>query len=111
MDSCGVVDRALNTSAIMAALNLNAGRSEDRRAGEALIINGATGAYSGAAVLVALAMGTSRVVAAGRKKEMLDQITKAGGSRVCPVVLSGDVEQDAAALRNASSGVPGVRHG
>jgi alcohol dehydrogenase len=73
-------------------------------AGETVIINGATGAYGAAAVLVALAMGASRVVAAGRNKEMLDQLTKAGGSRVSPVVLSGDVEKDTAALRSAAGG-------
>jgi alcohol dehydrogenase len=73
-------------------------------AGETVIVNGATGAYGAAAVLVALAMGASRVVAAGRNKERLDQLTEAGESRVSPVVLSGDVEKDAAALRSAARG-------
>jgi alcohol dehydrogenase len=73
-------------------------------AGETVIVNGATGAYGAAAVLAALAMGASRVVAAGRNKEMLDQLTKAGGSHVSPVVLSGDVEKDTAALRSAAGG-------
>ncbi len=73
-------------------------------AGETVIVNGATGAYGAAAVLVALAMGASRVVAAGRTKEMLDQLTKVGGSHVTPVVLSGDVEKDTAALRSAAGG-------
>ena len=66
--------------------------------GETVIVNGATGAYGAAAVLVALDMGASRVVAAGRNKTMLEQLTKAGGSRISQVVLSGDVEKDAAAL-------------
>jgi alcohol dehydrogenase len=73
-------------------------------AGETVIVNGATGAYGAAAVLVALAMGAARVVAAGRNKEMLDQLRKAAGSRVSPVVLSGDVEKDTAALQNAAGG-------
>ena len=73
-------------------------------AGETVIVNGATGAYGTAAVLLALAMGAAHVVAAGRNKEMLDQLTKAGGSRVSPVVLSGDVEKDTAALRSAAAG-------
>jgi alcohol dehydrogenase len=73
-------------------------------AGETVIVNGATGAYGAAAVLVALAMGASRVVAAGRNKEMLDQLTNAGGSRVSSVVLSGDVEKDSAALRSGAGG-------
>ena len=72
--------------------------------GETVIVNGATGAYGAAAILVALAMGASRTVAAGRNKEMLDQLTKAGGARVAPVVLSGDMEKDTAALRSAAGG-------
>jgi alcohol dehydrogenase len=73
-------------------------------AGETVIVNGATGAYGAAAVLVALAMGASRVVAAGRNNEILEQLTKAAGSKVSPVVLSGDVEKDAEALRRAAGG-------
>jgi alcohol dehydrogenase len=73
-------------------------------AGETVIVNGATGAYGAAAVLVALAVGASRVVAAGRNKELLDQLTKAGGSRVSTVVLSGDVEKDTVALRSEAGG-------
>ena len=73
-------------------------------AGETVIVNGATGAYGAAAVLVAVAMGASRVVAAGRNREMLDQLKKASGSRVSSVVLSGDVEKDTAALRSAAGG-------
>jgi NADPH:quinone reductase-like Zn-dependent oxidoreductase len=54
------------------------------KAGETVIVNGATGAYGSAAVLVALAMGATRVVAAGRKKETLDKLAEAGGTRVIP---------------------------
>jgi alcohol dehydrogenase len=35
---------------------------------------------------------------------MLDQLAKVGGSRVSPIVLSGDVEKDAAAMRDAAGG-------
>jgi alcohol dehydrogenase len=73
-------------------------------AGETVIVNGATGAYGSAAVLVALAMGATRVVAAGRKKETLDKLAEAGGTRVVPVILEGDVEKDTAALRHAAGG-------
>ena len=73
-------------------------------AGETVIVNGATGAYGAAAVLVALAMGAARVVAAGRNSAMLDRLAKLGGSRVSAVVLSGDVEKDTAALRRAAGG-------
>jgi alcohol dehydrogenase len=74
------------------------------QAGEKVIVNGASGAYGAAAVLVALAMGASRVVAAGRKKETLDELARAGGSRVVPVVLRGDVAKDTEALRSAADG-------
>jgi alcohol dehydrogenase len=73
-------------------------------AGETVIVNGATGAYGSAAVLVALAMGAARVVAAGRNKETLDKLAEAGGIRVVPVILEGNVEKDTAALRSAAGG-------
>jgi alcohol dehydrogenase len=73
-------------------------------AGETVIVNGASGAYGSAAVLVALAMGASRVVAAGRDKETLEELAKAGGSRVVPVELQGDVARDTEALRCAAGG-------
>jgi alcohol dehydrogenase len=74
------------------------------KAGETVIVNGASGAYGSAAVLVALAMGASRVVAAGRDKETLDELAKAGGPRVVPVVLQGDVAKDTESLRSAAGG-------
>lgn len=73
-------------------------------AGETLIVNGATGAYGSAAVLVALAMGAGRVVAAGRNRAKLDTLAKLGGKAVIPVALTGDAEADAKALREASDG-------
>lgn len=71
-------------------------------AGETVIVNGATGAYGSAAVLVALAMGAARVIAAGRKQSALDEL--AGFSRVVTVALTGDVQHDTAALRTAAQG-------
>ena len=73
-------------------------------AGETLVITGATGAYGTAAVLVAVAMGAARVVAAGRKADALKEVARAGGPRVVTVTLSGDVQKDAAALRQAAGG-------
>jgi len=73
-------------------------------AGETLVVTGATGAYGAAAVLLGAAMAAARIVAAGRNQAALDAIVKAGGSRVVPVVLTGDFEADVAALRNASGG-------
>jgi len=73
-------------------------------AGETLIVNGATGAYGTAAVLLGLAMGASRVVAAGRNQEALEALKQAGGSRVTTVALKGDTQADAASLRQAAGG-------
>lgn len=74
------------------------------KAGETVIVNGATGAHGSAAVLVALAMGAARVVAAGRNEEVLESLAKAGGPRVVPVQLAGDIAKDAVALRLACDG-------
>jgi alcohol dehydrogenase len=73
-------------------------------AGETLTITGATGAYGTAAVLLAVAMGAARVVAAGRNQAALDAVRKAGGPRVVTVALQGDPVADAAALRDAAGG-------
>jgi alcohol dehydrogenase len=73
-------------------------------AGETLVVNGATGAYGTAAVLVAVAMGAGRIIAAGRSVAALEAVARAGGSRVATVVLKGDVQKDASALREACGG-------
>jgi alcohol dehydrogenase len=73
-------------------------------AGETLVVNGATGAYGTAAVLVAVAMGAGRVIAAGRNAAALEAVARAGGPRVAAVTLTGEVQKDAAALREASGG-------
>src|SRR5882724_3623563 len=73
-------------------------------AGETLIVTGATGAYGSAAVLLALAMGAGRVVAAGRNAAALEALTRAGGARVVPVALIGDIQADTSALRAAANG-------
>jgi alcohol dehydrogenase len=48
-------------------------------AGETLLVNGATGAYGTAAVLLGLALGAARVVAAGRRAAALDALASAAG--------------------------------
>jgi alcohol dehydrogenase len=73
-------------------------------AGETLIVNGATGAYGSAAVLLALAMGAGRVVAAGRDVAKLTALARVAGKAVVPVPLSGNTETDASALRDAAGG-------
>jgi alcohol dehydrogenase len=72
--------------------------------GETLVVTGASGAFGTAAVLLGVALGASRVVAAGRRPEALEAVARAGGSRVTPVVLKGDIHEDARALREAAGG-------
>jgi alcohol dehydrogenase len=72
--------------------------------GETLIVTGATGAYGTAAVLLGIAMGAARVIAAGRNAVALEALARAGGSRVSTVVLTGKVQGDTGALRAASGG-------
>jgi alcohol dehydrogenase len=73
-------------------------------AGETLVVNGATGAYGTAAVLVAVAMGAGRVIAAGRNANALEAVARAAGPRVSTVTLTSDVHKDAGALRDAAGG-------
>ena len=72
--------------------------------GETAVIIGATGNFGSAAVLLSLALGAERVVAAGRNARGLEEIAQAFGNRVRPVVLTGDMGVDTAALRAASGG-------
>jgi alcohol dehydrogenase len=73
-------------------------------AGETLIVTGATGAYGSAAVLLAVAMGAGRVVAAGRNRERLERLATVAGSAVVAVPLTGERDADAARLRQAADG-------
>jgi alcohol dehydrogenase len=72
--------------------------------GETLMVTGATGAYGSAAVLLAIAMGAGRVIAACRNAAALEAIASAGGARVVPVALTGDIQADANSLRAAANG-------
>lgn len=65
--------------------------------GETIIIAPATGAFGGAAVEIALAMG-ARVIAAARNAERLKRLA-AMNERILTVQLTGDVQTDAKALK------------
>lgn len=68
--------------------------------GETVIISPATGAFGGAGILVALAMG-AKVVAMGRNEHKLQRIKQMGEpGRVETVTITGDVERDVAALKS-----------
>ncbi|MCX4163106.1 MULTISPECIES: zinc-binding dehydrogenase [Paraburkholderia] len=74
------------------------------QAGETIVVNGASGYFGSAAVLAALALGASRVVALGRRIEPLQALAAKTAGRVVPVVLSGDAARDIAAIRTAAGG-------
>jgi alcohol dehydrogenase len=73
-------------------------------AGETLIVTGATGAYGSATVLLAIALGATRVVAAGRNASKLEALKRVAGPRVATLTLSGDIKADAESLRAAAGG-------
>ena len=72
-------------------------RDIDIKAGETVIIAPATGAFGGAAVFVALAMG-ARVIAMGRNVEALKKVAQSS-DRIKPVPITGDVQKDTEALQ------------
>jgi alcohol dehydrogenase len=73
-------------------------------AGDTVIVNGATGYFGAAAVVLAIAMGAARVVAAGRDQAILQKLAATCGGRVAPARLSGDIDADAVMLRDVSGG-------
>jgi len=73
-------------------------------AGETLVVNGETGYFGSAAVMLGLALGAERVVAVGRKASILEELVKAGNGRVVPAALTGDADKDAALVRTATGG-------
>jgi len=66
----------------------------DLKAGETIVVNGATGGFGGAGVAVALAMGAGRVVATGRNGRTLEDLARRFGPRVRPVQMSGAETED-----------------
>lgn len=74
------------------------------KAGETVVVNGATGAFGSAGVAVALGMGASTVIATGRNEIALRDLATRFGTRVRPVQMQGDEEQDRAAILAAANG-------
>ncbi len=71
--------------------------------GETVVVLGATGNFGAPAVPLAVAMGASQVVALGRNRAVLEQLEKLS-PRVSGLAHTGEVEADAAAIREC---VPG----
>ena len=74
------------------------------KAGETLLVSGATGNFGSAATLTALALGARCVVTPGRNVDVLADLERRFGNRVAPVLLTGDAARDAAAIRAAAPG-------
>ena len=74
------------------------------RAGETLLVSGATGNFGSATVALALAMGARCVVAPGRDGAVLDDLRRRFGERLVPVQLTGDTATDTEAMRRAAPG-------
>lgn len=72
------------------------------RAGETLLVSGATGNFGSACVAVALSMGARCVVAPGRNAQALDDLKQRFGERVRPVKLSGDEQADRERMQQAA---------
>lgn len=71
---------------------------------EKVIIGGATGNFGAHGVLMALAMGASRVIPMGRNAEILETLKAIDPKRVFPAVLTGNVETDTETILAASNG-------
>jgi alcohol dehydrogenase len=78
------------------------------RGGDTIIINGATGYFGSGAVMLAVAMGAGRVVAAGRNADALESLCTAFGPRVVAAVVTGNSEKDLQTLRHAANGTADV---
>jgi alcohol dehydrogenase len=76
----------------------------DLKAGETVLVSGATGNFGSAAVAVALAMGAGCVVAPGRNQDVLEDLRRRFGERLRTVTLSGDEVQDRERMKRAAPG-------
>lgn len=76
----------------------------DLRAGETLVVSGASGGFGGAGVAAALAMGAGCVVATGRNAAALEALAARLGPRVRPVKMSGVEADDRQAIMAAAGG-------
>jgi alcohol dehydrogenase len=73
-------------------------------AGETLLVNGATGAFGSAGVIAGMAMGAGRIVATGRNAQVLADLERRYGARVCTVKMTGDEEEDRRQMQRAAEG-------
>ena len=74
------------------------------RAGEIVLVSGATGNFGSAGIAVALAMGARCVVAPGRNARALADLERRFGERVRTVALTGDEATDRTRMQQAAPG-------
>jgi alcohol dehydrogenase len=92
-------DRAARWSALSVLLVPYCGLlAADLRAGETLLVSGATGNFGSAGIAVALAMGAGCVVATGRNQTVLPDLERRFGDRVRTVALTREEDTDRAAM-------------
>lgn len=76
----------------------------DLHAGQTLIVNGATGALGALAVLLALAMGVSKIVAVGRDLQTLEKLVQLDPNRVMSVPMEGNFSDDSKRIAAVADG-------
>jgi alcohol dehydrogenase len=76
----------------------------DLKAGETVVVSGATGNFGSSAVAVALAMGAGCVIAPGRNEAVLRDLARRFGPRLRPVRLTADEADDRERMREAAPG-------
>lgn len=74
------------------------------KAGEIVVVNGATGAFGSAGVAVALAMGARTVIATGRNEAVLKDLERRFGHRIHAVRMHGEEERDRARILESAPG-------
>lgn len=72
--------------------------------GDIVVINGATGSFGSAGVAVAIAMGAASVLATGRNRAVLDDLSRRFGARVRTVAMTGDEAADRQRILDAAPG-------
>ncbi|KAH8553156.1 alcohol dehydrogenase zinc-binding domain protein [Umbelopsis sp. PMI_123] len=76
------------------------------QAGESILILGGTGYFGSCGILVALAMGASRIIVPTRSAEKAKKLKDNFGNRVVPVTISGKEGEDTAAFKAAAGDCP-----
>lgn len=74
------------------------------KAGETLLVSGATGNFGSAGVAVGLAMGAGYVICPGRNEVILEDLRRRFGSRVRTLTLTGDDVEDRERMNRAGRG-------